>query len=144
MSTDWLNQNSGGAGYPAVRFPTKGMTIVGEILAEPRVVITKNDKGEDVESLVVELAAREGTTADTKATGDIKPGDNVTLWIKRGFMASAIRDAVSAAGAKGLSEGDLLAVQFVEEVDTGKMQPAKKYAAKVTAAKAAVSLDSLV
>lgn len=146
-ANDWLNQNSGGNGYPAVVFAAVGATIKGEITSTPRPVVVTNDKGDKEQRLVVELRAIEGTTA-TKGTmthqEPIAVGDDVSLWVKPGFLASAIRVAVGTAGAKGLAEGDTLAVAFSGTKDTGKIQPAKEYQARLTPAKPTVSVDSLV
>lgn len=143
MSDNWLDQNSGGGGYPSVKFPAVGDKVVGTIISTPRVVGVTNDKGEPEERLVVELEAVDGCTA-TIADGGIGNGDNVSLWIKPGFLASAVKDAVKAAGAKGLTEGATLAVAFTDTKDTGKIQKAKVYAAKYVPAKPSVSVDDLI
>jgi hypothetical protein len=144
---NWLDQNSGGSGYPAVVFATVGAVIKGEITSTPKAVEVTNDKGGKESRLVVELRAIDGTTA-TKgkmaAQEPIAVGDDVTLWVKPGLLASAIRDAIGESGAKGLAEGDTLAVAFSGTKDTGKIQPAKEYQACHTPAKATVSVDSLV
>jgi hypothetical protein len=64
--------------------------------------------------------------------------------VKPGLMATAISDAIEAAGAKGLTEGDTLAVQFSAEKDTGKIQPAKEYVAQLVPAKPTVAVGNLV
>lgn len=143
----WLDDNSGGGGYPGVYFGRKGDTVKGVILSKPRIVTVTNDRGIDEQRLVVELKALDGCTADhgkKGADGVIQAGTEVSLWVKPGLMASAISDAVKAADAKGLAEGDTLAVQFSDEKETGKPQPAKVYTAAYAAAKPAVSLNELI
>lgn len=142
-TSTWLDQNSGGSGYPAVQFPAVGALVRGVISSTPRIVTVQNDKGQDEERLVVELKAIDGCTASTKE-GSIEAGADVTLWVKPGFMTSAIKEAVREAGAKGLAEGDTLVVRFKEQKDTGKIQPAKVYDAKYVAAKPTVSVDELI
>jgi hypothetical protein len=144
MSNDWLSQNSGGNGGPGVYFGTIGDKVVGVITATPRQVDT-----EFGERLVIELRATSESTA-TKGTsgedGDIQDGDEVTVWVKPGAMAAAIRKAIVDAGATGLTEGDTLAVAYSgdgEKKKAGWNAP-KLYVARYTTAKPAVSLDSLV
>ncbi len=147
MSMDWFDQNAGGSGNPGVFFGQVGAKVVGTLMAAPKQTTFTDDKGKEQPRLIVELRASDGCTAakgKMGADGTIQAGDEVTLWVKPGLMASAIRDAVADSGAKGLAEGDTIAVAFTENKDTGKIQPAKVYAAKYVPAKAAVSLDSLV
>jgi len=56
-------------------------------------------------------------------------GEDRTLYCNANMM-SAIRDAVTAAGAKGLAAGGTLKVRFDAEENTGKGNPLKKYKAK--------------
>jgi hypothetical protein len=142
MSIDWLDQNSGGSGGPGVYFDKVGAKVVGEIITLPRKVDTEYG-----ERLVIELRAAEGCTASKGkmgADGPIAVGDEVSLWVKSGFMASAVRDAVRAVNGAGLAVGDTIAVAYSEDKETGKPQPAKVYQARYTPAKAAVSVDNLV
>lgn len=142
--TNWLDQNAGGSGGPGVFFGTVGDKVVGVITGTPRPVET-----EFGERLVVELVAADGCTA-TKGTngedGPIQAGDDITLWVKPGAMASALRNAVRDAGVDGLSEGDTLAIAYSGDGERRKAgwNPPKLYQARYTPAKPAVSLDSLV
>jgi hypothetical protein len=144
MSIDWLNDNSRNSGdgedRPAVYFQDIGDKIIGTIIGTPRQVDTKYGQ-----RLIIELRAVDGSTA-TKGNfgqdGAISAGDEVALWVKPGAMASAIREAL--ADVKGISEGDTLAVAYSEAVDTGKPSPLKKYQARYTPAKPAVTVESLV
>lgn len=142
--TDWLKDNSGGTGGPGVYFGAIGDKVVGEISATPRRVET-----EFGERLVVELKAADGCTAQSGTNGEdgpIKPGDEVTLWVKPGAMAAAISKAIGEAGAAGLSDGDTLAVAYSGDGERRKpgWNPPKLYVARYTPAKAAVSVENLV
>lgn len=140
MSNDWLQQNSGGSGNPGVAFTKIGDVVVGKLTELPKQVETVHG-----DRLVCELEAGEGSTAckgKNGTDGQIQPGDEVTLWLKPGAMASAVRDAVQAAGTDGLQQGGTLVVQFSEEKDTGKPQPAKLYKAKYTPATPAVAVGA--
>lgn len=143
MSDNWLNENSGGSGNPGVHFGEVGEKVVGRITATPKKVETQFG-----ERLVVELEATGQSTASKgKKGGDgrISEGDNVTLWLKPGAMAAAVRDAIANAEAKGLSEGDTLALAFSGTRDTGKAEPVKLYTAQLVAAKPAVAVgESLI
>jgi hypothetical protein len=144
MSTDWLDQNSGGAGGPSVYFGTIGDKVVGVIESTPRTVDT-----EFGERLVIELKAADGSTATKGANGEDGPivdGDSVTVWCKPGAMASALKRAIADAGATGLSVGDTLAIAYSgdgEKKKAGWNAP-KLYAAKYVPAKPSKSIDELV
>lgn len=142
MSTDWLDSNSGGSGNPGVYFGTLGDKVVGVIVGTPKQVDTQFG-----ERLVIELRATEASTAakgKKGADGPIVAGDEVTLWLKPGAMAAAVRDAVRESGASGLADGDTIAVAFNDTRDTGKAEPVKLYAAQYVAAKPAVDVGSLI
>jgi hypothetical protein len=144
--SDWLSSNTGGAGGPSVYFGKVGDKVVGVISSKPRPVTVTDDKGNPASRLVVELVASGSSTAGKGKGGreDIGEGDELTLWVKPGLMATAISAAIEAAGAKGLTEGDTLAVQFSAEKDTGKIQPAKEYVAQLVPAKPTVAVGDLV
>jgi hypothetical protein len=144
-ATDWLSKNSGsGSGGPGVYFGNIGDKVVGVIEGTPRKVET-----EFGDRLVIELRATAESTAAKGTSGEdgaIADGDPVTVWVKPGAMASAIKKALGEAGAKGLSEGDTLAVAYSgdgEKKKAGWNAP-KLYVARYTPAKPAVSVDSLV
>lgn len=142
MSNEWLDQNSGASGNPGAYFDKIGAKVVGRIVGKPKTVDTQYG-----ERMVVELIAAGNSTAlkgAKGADGAIKEGDEITLWIKRGAMAAAIRDALKAANVSGLLDGDTIAVAFTDTRDTGKPEPVKLYTAQYVPAKAAVSVDSLV
>lgn len=101
MSTDWLSANSGGSGNPGVYFGNVGDKVVGRIAQTPKTVDTQFG-----ERLVIELVANAGCTASKGkkgADGVIAEGDEVTLWLKPGAMAGAVRDAIQDANATGLA-----------------------------------------
>lgn len=142
-TTNWLSNNRGNTGDGVgVYFGTVGQKVVGEIISTPKKVDTQYG-----ERLVVELRCREDSTAlkgKEGADGPIQGSDEVSLWIKPGPMASALADAIAAAGAKGLTEGDTIAVAFSGEQDTGKPSKLKLYTAQLVPVKPTVSVDSLV
>lgn len=119
-SQDFLNKNGGGESYQAVKFPNVKDHVVGTIIAEPTTVMrdSLNQPGTQEEQLPINL--------DTDGTEE----GYRTLWVRKGFLAGAIKDAVLAAKAPGLQAGGKLTVQFTEERDTGKVQPAKVFKAK--------------
>jgi hypothetical protein len=142
MSMDWLNNNSGGGDSVGVYFGTVGQKLIGVITGTPRQVSTQYG-----DRLAVDLTVSEGTTAlkgNLGADGELVTGEAATLWVKPGAMASALKAALNEAGAKGLAEGDTLAVQFVEEQNTGKPSPLKVYRGQYIPAKTAVAVDSIV
>lgn len=131
MSNDWLNENSGGSGNPGVHFANKGDKVIGRIAQTPKTVNTQFG-----ERLVIELVANAGCTAGKGkkgADGIIAEGDEVTLWLKPGAMAAAVRDAISRAETTGLAVDGVLAVVFSDTKDTGKAEPVKLYLAEYRA-----------
>jgi hypothetical protein len=115
-SADWLSSNSGGSGYPGVGFPTIGATVKGTIEGTPRAVET-----EFGDRLAIDLIALDGCTAVAGENGDpISEGDGVTVWLKPGAMAAAVKSAIGEAGATGLQEGGVLAVQYERDGEKKK------------------------
>ena len=121
---DWLAENSGGSGksLPGVNFLDVGSKVVGKILSEPRPVQWTDDEGKEQNRLVVELQVAEANTTcgPLASRHDAAAGEEVSLWIKRGPMARAVHEAVTAAGATGLAEGGTLGLVYTEQ------KPAKK------------------
>jgi hypothetical protein len=143
-TTAWLDGNAGGSSSPGVSLANIGDTIVGSVANPPRKVDT-----EFGERLVIELTAADGTTAKKGtrgAEGLIEPGEVVSLWIKPGAMASALRDAVKTAGATGINLGDSIAMAYTADGVASKpgWNPPKQYSAKVVPARASISLDDLL
>lgn len=142
--TNWLDDNSGGNDHPGVAFTEPGATLAGVVDSTPRAVTTQYG-----DRLVVEVVAAAGTTAP-KGTegvdGPIEIGEAVSLWVKPGAMAAAIRDACKAAGVKGIAAGDTLVVRYTADGEKSKpgQNPPKLYAAKYVPAKPAASLDDLI
>lgn len=137
MSTEameFLNTNSGGSGNPAVKFPTIGSSIKGVIVGTPRVVTTPSlDTGEPEKKLVIELCDDNG--------------ELWALWVKAGWMATAVRDAVTKAGATGLLEGGTLVVKYSADGEQKKagLNPPKIYeAAYKPPAPTGVNVDDLL
>jgi hypothetical protein len=143
-TTDWLSANAGGNGGPGVYFGTPGDKVVGVIEGTPHQVTT-----EFGDRLVIELVASASSTASKGTNGEEGPiadGDSVTLWCKPGAMAAALKKALADAGARGLTEGDTIAVQYTGDGERSKpgWNPPKLYAAKYVPATPSVSLDDLV
>lgn len=116
----------GSKGYPAVKFTDIGDAFKGTITRTPEIVTRPNlDKPPVPEDNLV-------ITLDPVGNGD--ESDLRSLWVRRSKLSASIREAYTAAGAKGLEPGGVLAVQF-ESVDPPK-QPghngAKVYRVKYT------------
>lgn len=113
---------SGGESFPAIKFANVGDTVVGTLIKEPTTVIRESLKdGSPEKQLPINLECASVPAGD--------PGPR-TLWVRRGFLASAIAEAVKDAGGEGLQAGGKLSVKFTEERDTGKPFPAKVFKAK--------------
>lgn len=107
--------------YPAIKFPNLNDAFKGTIVDTPKVIElpSLNPPHDPEKQLVVNL--------------DPGDGEPQTLWVRKGFLAQAIQDAITESGTAGLAVGGELTVQFNGTKDTGKVQPAKLYRAKYTA-----------
>jgi hypothetical protein len=145
QTTDWLSQNSSsGSSGPGVHFGDIGDKVIGQIISQPKTVET-----EFGQRLLIELIAADGCTAAKGARGGegpIQAGDEITLWIKPGAMATALKQAINEAGANGLTEGDTIALQYSGDGQSSKAgwNPPKLYNAKLKAAKPTVAIDDLL
>jgi hypothetical protein len=145
QATDWLSQNSSSSSSgPGVHFGTVGDKVIGQITAQPKTVET-----EFGQRLLIELLAADGCTAAKGARGGEGPitaGDEITLWVKPGAMATALKQAITEAGATGISEGDTIAMQYSGDGVSSKAgwNPPKLYNAKLKAAKPTVNIDDLL
>ncbi len=126
----FLEESSIGDSYPAFKFTSVGDTVSGTILGDPKPVTRPSlNDGTPEQQLPINIETADGPK---------------TVWVRKGFMAGAISDAVKAAGATGLRDGGKLAVKFTELRDTGKPQPAKVFSAKYEApASAGANLDDI-
>lgn len=129
--TDFLNQSSGEL-HDGFKFANIGDTCKGTISELPKVVeFTSKFTNQQERQLVIPV------TDDTGATH--------AVWVKAGFAASAVQDALTEANAPGLEVGGKFAMQLVELRDTGKGNPAKVYKAQYQPPAApAVGVDSLL
>lgn len=121
----------GGASHPAVKFVAVGDAFKGTIVDTPSLVTRPHlTTGEPEEQLVVNL---------DDGTGELR-----TLWVRRSRMSTAIREAYTAAGAKGLETGGVLAIQFSETAapKTPGHSPAKVYKVKYTAPTSTPAADA--
>jgi hypothetical protein len=132
----FLSESQGDV-YPSMKFQKLSDFVKGTII-ETR--IDKRESrfrpGEIETSLLVSLEVNEargvmGVKVDDARAQEqpINCGDRVTVWVKRGFMAAAVSEAVREAGVKTLAEGGVFTIAFTEEKDTGKGNPAKVYRA---------------
>jgi hypothetical protein len=100
------------------KFENVGDTLAGEIVqVKPPEVRTSKFTGKDETVMAVTIRTEDG--------------DEFSIWPRLApfsSMGGAIADATAEHGHQ-LKVGGRLAVQFTEELDTGKPQPAKIYAA---------------
>lgn len=113
------------------KFENVGDTLAGEIVqVKPPEVRTSKFTGKDETVMAVTIKDAEG--------------DEWSIWPRLApysSMGGAIADATAAHGHK-LEVGGRLAVQFTEELDTGKPQPAKIYAASYKPPSASVDVSA--
>lgn len=136
MSTveDFLNSNKpfDGEKHPPFEFHNVGDTAHGTLVEAPRVVEhpDKFNQGKTKTSLVCNLRTD---------SGEVK-----TLWVEANKqMATAVSEAVKAAGVTTIAEGGQLAVRFTETKDTGKGNPMKVFAAVYQPPAPATAIDDI-
>ncbi len=116
--SDFLRSSAGDL-HPAFKFSAVGDTVKGVICEPPKVVETPNlNNGNLEKKLVLAVKGEDGNTW--------------AVWVRKGFLARAVNDAIEAAGATGIAEGGTIAIKYSEDRDTGKPQPAKVFLAKYT------------
>jgi hypothetical protein len=124
----FLNNLKGGSGAPAAKWPTIGTSYEGEIIALDMAPSTNLNTGASEEVPVITLETSDGP---------------VSIWVNKGALASAIKQAVVEARGSDLNLGDTLKVGYVADAEAkpGK-SPAKLYKARYTAAapKSAISV----
>jgi hypothetical protein len=145
--------NSGStSGLPGVKWMKVGDEVRGTIISEPRVVETQSLKaGGGMEAKLVLEVRTEVDTRITDSTNDdgfrIVNGEDVAVWVRKGWMAGAVRDAVRAAEATSIEEGGKLSLKLVElrKPTTPGYSPTQIFEAKYKAPEkpAGVSLDDL-
>jgi hypothetical protein len=138
---NWLDANAGGgASSPAAAFNEIGAKVIGKIISQPRVVDTQYG-----ERFVIEIETHDGCTATAEGT-PITAGQTVTIWIKQGAMATAVKQACTAAGVAGVSVGDTLAFAYTGDGNQPKpgFNPPKQYGAKLQPSTPSVSVDDLL
>ncbi len=113
----FIDENAGSQ-YPAFKFDAIGATAKGRITRVVHRDMPNKFNGGVDPTLIVEL--------------EDEAGNGVTVYAKRGFMLSAIADAVRRAtgGTSEMEVGATLAVRYDEDRDTGKPQPAKVFKAQ--------------
>lgn len=106
-----------GSGSKSAAFPTIGTSVSGRIVREPKAQQQTDPKdgsfktfanGDPMMQLVVQIQTdeRDATDADD---------DGIRALYVKGKMLAAVRDAVKAAGAKGLEVGGELTVTYVAD-----------------------------
>jgi hypothetical protein len=132
MTTDVQSflDSSSGSRYPAFKWGQVGLVLSGRIIEPPRIVNRPNlNSGDPEDNLVIAVETAEG--------------HQFSLWVRRGFLAQAISDAVHESGASGLAEGGTLHVKHTEDRDTGRPQPARVFNAKYEAPTSSVNPDDI-
>jgi hypothetical protein len=122
--SSWFKK-SAGKSYPSVAFEQIGAVVVGHIIDEPRIVLTKDDDGNEVENLLVNVTASQGTNIRAGKAAErqaVTVGDQVSVWLKPGQIARAVAEALTTAKADGLAEGGTLAIQYYAD---GERKPGK-------------------
>lgn len=149
-TTDWLASNSGGSGYPSMKFKDVGDMVSGTIEGTPRVVEGTNLDGEPEQSLVIDIKVSKASGSVSLGQGSEGPAadqEHVTVWVKKGAMAGAVRGAIAEAGARGLEDGGTFAIQhheLGEQKKAGWNRP-KLYKAQYKSPVAAVAVgDDLI
>lgn len=131
---DFLNTSSGGSGYTSVTFPNIGDSVKGVIVGIPRVVETPNlNTGAPEKKLVIDLQCDDGEMR--------------TLWVRAGWMAGALKDAVAKAGVANIGEGGTLVMKYSangEQTKPGFTPPKLYEAAYKPPTPTAGSVDDLL
>lgn len=121
----------GGASHPAVKFSNVGDAFKGTIVDTPSLVTRPHlTTGEPEQQLVVNL---------DDGTGELK-----SLWVRKSRMSTAIREAYTAAGVKGLEAGGILTIAFTETAPpkTPGHSPAKVFKVKYAAPTSTPAADA--
>lgn len=110
-------------------------------------------KGNRVLIIEIEVASARGgivsKTMDEEGLEQIKvadfaAGDLASVWMNAGsYGLSAVRDAVTEAGATELREGGTITVKLAEKRDVGKESPANIFAVKYEPPVGRTSADEL-
>jgi hypothetical protein len=146
--SDFLNQGSG-SGYPGVKFNQVGDEVKGTIISDPRIVETPSLKdGAPEPKLVLEVHTEVDSVVSDGEGGDKTVTDeDVALWVRKGWMSGAVRDAVQKAGASNIEQGGRIHVKLVELRKPTKVgfNPTKIFEAvyKAPDKPSGVSLDDL-
>lgn len=139
------NSSTGGDGedHPSVYLGAVGRKVVGKIVGTPHTAETTFGP-----RLVVDLEVVEGTNCLKGKNGNegaAEVGEILTLWIKPGNQAAAVRTALENVEAKGLEPGGTLALALTDQKDVGKGNPLNIHAAQYKPAIPAVAVtDDLI
>jgi hypothetical protein len=136
---DFLDESSGSK-YPSFKFDAVDVGIRGKIVERPKVIERPAlSPPHDLEKQLI-------VVLDPVGAGN--EDDYRTVWIRKGFMAQAISDAITESKTAGLEIGGDLAIQHTgtKAPKTVGHSPAKLYRAKYHApapVEAAVSVSSV-
>ena len=148
MSTSDFLAGGSGSGLPGVKWMRVGDEVRGTIITEPRVVETPSLKpGGGLEpKLVVEVRTEVDTRISDRDNEEgfrIVNGEDVAVWVRKGWMAGAVRDAVRAAGATSVEEGGKLSLKLIElrKPTTPGYSPTQIFEAKYKAPEKPAGVD---
>lgn len=137
------------SGLPGVKWMKVGDEVRGVIISEPRVVETKSlQAGGAMEAkLVLEVRTETDTRITDKESDEgfriVNGGEEVAVWVRKGWMAGAVRDAVRAAGATSVEEGGKLSLKLIElrKPTTPGYSPTQIFEAKYKAPEKPAGVD---
>lgn len=119
--------------YPTVTWPKVGAFVEGRLVRAPRKVTTTNQNTREPEvkvlfdlELVQPCWGKRPKTPDNlyPENEELPAGTIVTLWIKKGQQAAAMKRAATNAGATSFAEGGLVFLKFTGKRPVeGKPQP---------------------
>lgn len=148
------NASTGGGGAPSFKFANVGDVVKGKVVStrvmpdtDPNTgqqrVDKKTGKPKQQMQVILETKLRNWAGCKPRKNDDGSipdPSEDTgarAIYLKGGWMINAVAEAVKEAtdGARQFpAAGDIMAVMFSEEKDTGKMNPLKLYKANVKAA----------
>lgn len=118
MSPSEFLAGGSGSGYPGVKWMKVGDEVRGTIISEPRVVTSPSLKdGSPEAKLVLEVRTEIDTRIGDRDADEgfrIVNDEDVAVWVRKGWMSGAVRDAVQESGASSIEEGGRISLKLVE------------------------------
>lgn len=137
----------GGGGAPGFKFPEIGTVAKGTVVSFEAQQQTDFATGEpktyrDGNPMMQVVVTMQTDERDP----DVEDDDGKRRLFIRGQMRQAVGEAIRAAGAKGLAQGGVLAVQYVADKpsETRGFNPAKQYRAQYQPPSAAQANNALL